>query len=74
MTTIRRTTKPTDPVEILLAEKVPAFSREAHSAAIGLYYFNDRGELPASTQEHLRRVLERWRPEVAVAGWEQRAK
>jgi hypothetical protein len=64
----QRSNSRSDPVEILLAGKVPPFSKEAHSAALGLYYFGDRGELPEATLAHLRRVLDRWRPEIAVAG------
>lgn len=69
-TTIRRSTKSTDPVEVLLAGKVPPFSKEAWNAAISLYFFDrDRGELPEAIRTHLRRVLDRWQPEALVSGW-----
>ena len=69
MTTTVRRTRSTDPVETLLAGRVPPFSKEAYSAALGLYYFHDHGELPEATLAHVRRVLDRWRSEVLVAGW-----
>jgi hypothetical protein len=69
-TTVRRSTRSTDPVELLLAGKTPAFGREAWYAAVSLYYFDrDQGELPPEIQAHLRSVLDKWRPEYLVAGW-----